>query len=279
MCNCGRRVPVAVDACRCGAPRPEEAAGEEIRTLPRWMKQLGGIVLLVSIYFGSRGCNRWQTSREARNASVEALSQVVGAGNARTLVDRHHDACFDETYRTGWGRRQAAKFDEDAYAKCIIRAVDTERRDAIREARVPIPVAASTPAPTPPPSPTPTPMPEPDYGLVTLGDFQVTHFKREPNVRLVFKFVAVGQVEALKRATSCMIDVQCGGQRIPGFDEPTFTDCELELDGIRGRSDKAMSWGNTTPVQGDCMLRFAVVRNSRLKSNEIVVDLKETPGP
>jgi hypothetical protein len=289
-------VPAAVAVCRCGAPRPADAgvrrpasgagsrnppptADEASPSLPKWVKQVGGLVLVVSVYFGSRGCNRWQASREARNASVEALSQVVGAEGARALVDRHHDACFDETYQTGWGRRQAAKFDVEAYVKCIVRAVETEGRNAPREARVHAPVPAPTHAPTPPPSPTPTPTPEPDYGPITLGDFRVTFFKSQPNVQLVFKFVAVGRTEALKRAKSCMADVQCGGRRIPGFGEPTFTDCELEVDGSRGASDKAMSWGNTTPVQGDCTLRFAVVRASRLRSNEIVVDLKETPGP
>jgi hypothetical protein len=288
-------VPIAIGVCRCGAPRPGEAgvegpasaagnrnppptADEASRSLPKWVKQVGGLLLVVSLYFGSRGCNRWQASREARNASVEALSEVVGAEDAQALVDRHHDACFDETYRTGWGRRQAAKFDAEVYVKCIVRAVEKEGSSAPREARVHAPVPAATRAPRPLPSPTPTPMPEPDYGRITLGDFQVTVFKRLPNVQLVFKFVAVGQTEALRRAQSCMVDVQCGGRRIPGYGEPTFTDCELEVDGSRGRSDKAMSWGNTTPVEGDCTLRFAVVRASRLQSNEIVVDLKETPG-
>lgn len=286
-------MPAAIKVCRCGAPRPADAgvvgpasgatsrnasptADGASQSLPKWVTQVGGLLLVVSLYFGSRGCNRWQGSREARNASVEALSEVVGAEGARTLVDRHHGACFDETYRTGWGRRQAAKFDVEAYVKCIVRAVEKEGRNPPREARVHAPVPA--PRQTPLPSPTPTPTPEPDYGLITIGDFEVTLFKRLPNVQLVFKFVAVGQAEALKRAKSCMADVQCGGRRIPGFREPTFTDCELEVNGSSGRSDKAMSWGNTTPVQGDCTLRFAVVRSSRLQSNEIVVDLKETPG-
>ena len=141
------------------------------------------------------------------------------------------------------------------------------------------PPAAEEPAATPEPTVPPTPTPEPDYGRIALGDFEVTLFKRQPNVQLIFRFVALGRTDALERAKSCMVDVQCGGQRIPGFREPTFTDCEIEVDGIRGRSDKAMSWGNTEPVQGECTLRFAVVRASRLQSNEIVVDLKETPAP
>lgn len=37
-----------------------------------------------------------------------------------------------------------------------------------------------------------------------------------------------------------------------------------------------MSWG--TLVHGDCTLRVAVVRGSRLQSNETVASLKETPG-
>jgi hypothetical protein len=254
-------------------------ADDESPSLPKWVKQVAGLLLVAGVYFGSRGCNRWQASREARSASVEALSQVVGAKDARALVDLHHDACFGETYRTGWGRRQAAKFDVEAYVKCIVRAVEKEGRDVQREARVHAPLPAPTRAPTPLPRPTSTPTPEPDYGPVTLNDFQVTLFKRQPNVQLAFEFVAVGQTEALKRARSCMVDVQCGGSRIPGYAEPTFTDCELEVDGSRGRGDKAMSWGNTTPVQGECTLRFAVMRASRLQSNEIVVDLKETPGP
>jgi hypothetical protein len=294
-CNCGRRVPIAVEVCRCGAHRPADAgpgapapevgsryvppiAGKESRSLPKWTRQVGGLLLAVGVYFGSRGCYRWQASRDARNTSVEALSPLVGAEDARTLVDRHHAACFDETYRTGWGRRQSSKFDAEAYVKCIVRAFEKEGRNAPREVRAHAPAAAPRQMPTPPPLPTRTPTPEPDYGPITLGNFQVTLFKRQPNVRIVFQFAAIGRREALERAKSCVVDVQCGGHPIPGFDDPIVTDCELKVNGSSAVSGKAMSWGNSTPVQGDCTLRFAVVRASRLQSNEIVVDLKETPG-
>ena len=300
-CACGRRVPLGVATCRCGTPRPVDASpapdrfsgaeglsfprpvAKESQSLPRWMKQLGSILLLAGVYFGSRGCSRWQTSREARNASVEALSEVVGEEHAGSLVDRHHDACFQETYRTGWGRRQSAQFDEEKYVACIVRAIEKDGRAATRGPRAQAPVRARPQGLAPPspasPTPTPTPTPEPDYGPVTLGDLKVTVFKRTPNVQLVFKFMALGKTEALQRATSCIVDVQCGGQPIPGFSSPSITDCELEVDGVLGRSDMARSWGNTTPVQGDCTLRVAVVRGSRLQSNELVVPLKETPGP
>jgi hypothetical protein len=292
-------VPLAVDACRCGAARPAgtEPAGsslevatdsnpvlaitEEAPRLLRGARQLGMLLLVVGVYFGSRGCNRWLTSRETRKASMEALSDAVGKEGAEALLDRHHDACFDETYQTGWGRRQSSKFDEAKYVKCVLRGVEKDALDPVRESRARAPVAVASQPPTAAPKvtpPTPTPTPEPDYGLLTIGDFKVTVFKSEPNVQLVFAYVVVGNPEALKRAKSCMVDVRCGGQRIPGYNEPTFTECDLALDGFRGKGSKAISWINTTPVQGACTLLFAVVRASRLQSNEILVDLQETSG-
>lgn len=291
-CGCGRRVPLSVEACRCGAPRPNDAtslasdswvppaAEQESRGIPKWVTQLGGVLLLVGLYFGSRGWNRWQTSREARAASVEALSKLVGAENAEKLVDEHHEACFDETYRTGWGRRQSSKFDVEKYVRCIVRGVERVGRQATHvsstSTRAPV---ALPPTPIPPrPPPTPQATPEPDYGMITLGDLEVTAFKREPNVSLVLKYVAIGKPEALQQAKTCMVEVQCGGQPIPGFREPTLTDCRLAVDGPLGKGSLAEAWGNTTPVQGACTLRFAVMRAARFRSNVLVVPLEERAG-
>jgi hypothetical protein len=290
-------VPLSVDTCRCGAARPDDALGAttaippdvpstaepETGGLPKWVVQLGGLVAVLGVYFGSRSCNRWQTSREVRAAAVEALSGAVGAESAEKLVTLHHLKCFDETYQTGWGRRQASKFDEEKYVQCIVRGIEKDGRSVMRQAAVlpPESVATRLPVATPPmaaqPPPTTPSTPEPDYGRLTLGDFKLQVFKKQPNLQLAFTFAALGQPAAILHKGGCSIDVECGGQgNIPIYNERALTECPLQVDGLIGKGSVATSWVTAAPAEGTCRLRFALTRNSQLTSNEMVVELQET---
>src|SRR6185436_20336511 len=117
--------------------------------------KLLSVVVVVALYFGSRSFNRYSTSKEARQAAVQGLGQVLDPTQARDMVDRHHAGCFDAYYQTGWGRRQSATFATDKYAKCVLDKVmadlDRESSALQRAARAASPPrrAAATTQPTP----------------------------------------------------------------------------------------------------------------------------------
>ena len=84
------------------------------------VRAVGVLGLMVLVYFGSRACNRQLASNEAREQAKQALTGSIGAEGAAAAMGRYHGACFDQTYRTGWGRRQGSKFDEEQYVNCLL---------------------------------------------------------------------------------------------------------------------------------------------------------------
>jgi len=167
-CPCGRRVPGHVDTCRCGRPRaaapvPREATPRAAAPPPpsapassiyqsTGLRAVGAFGVMILVYFGSRACNRDVLSRDVRQQAEEALTPSLGAENAKTALNRYHRACFSETYSTGWGRRQASKFDDEKYVSCVMERLvkDPEvagARGETRPAR-----RAAAPVRTPPPA-------------------------------------------------------------------------------------------------------------------------------
>jgi hypothetical protein len=104
-------------------------------------------------------------------------------------------------------------------------------------------------------------------------------FKKQPNLQLAFTFAALGQAAAIQHGGSRSVDVRCGGQGTLGHNERSLVDCPLQLEGLIGKGSVATGWSTSAPAQGDCTLRVALVRGSRPASNELVINLKETPGP
>jgi hypothetical protein len=166
-CPCGRRVPGRVETCRCGRARPAAStplppsiplppsSGEPTSLLQSTgLRAVGTLVAMVAIYFGGRACNREVASRDVRKQAQEALAGSIGAQNAETALNRYHRHCFDDTYRTGWGRRQASKFDDQKYVACLAARVRQDR-DLARVAGPPSrPVEAVGAAPEPTARPT-----------------------------------------------------------------------------------------------------------------------------
>ena len=113
-----REDPRRREAEQRGRPRAPTAAAAVGAADPSraWVGKVLAFVAVVAVYFGTRGCNRYLASREARGAAVEALGAVMEPAEARTLVERYHQACFDEHYKTGWGRRGKSSFDTEKYA-------------------------------------------------------------------------------------------------------------------------------------------------------------------
>ena len=232
-CSCGRRVPASVAACRCGATRPSDdspsgaadfvqqraaATATSEAAAPssgeggvyRGYVQIATVLLAVAVFFGSRACNKWRTSSQARAQLIEGLSPKLGADNAKRVAEAHHDACFESSYRMG-GRRRASRFDDEAYVECVLSAV---RKDpsSLRAPEASTP-AATTVAAAPPVvtrvAPTAAPVAQ-----ATIRDVNVLTFVRETGV-VELQFVASG---ASLAGLTCEYRVGCssGGEGLGG---------------------------------------------------------------
>lgn len=298
-CRCGRRVPSGVGTCRCGGKRgeapsssaparaPARAEAAEERSYA-WVGKVLALVAVVAVYFGSRGCNRYLASREARGAALSALTEVMGPEEARAVVDEHHAACFAEHYKTGWGKRSRSTFDTEKYARCIIRRAESEivelKLEAARASRRrPTPASASRPASRPPPRPVgspgptqaPTPQAQPaDGGPVVLGDIRLLGFRREPQLMVRVTFVAVGRTGALQESAHCSYAVECDGQAlgVPAG-QRMVAGCSLKVDGAKGEGLLHFLLAERGPSEGACRLDLALSDGARLRSNQVVVPL------
>lgn len=144
-CECGRKVPGQVAACRCGKTRPDDvgAAGaaewasrqaEAQATAEsngllgtKSLLQIGSVILLVGLFFGSRYFNRYRASSEVRAAMVSELAKQLGEVTAATMVDKVHWACFEPNYKMSFRRRGGTStFDQEQYAACALRALERE---------------------------------------------------------------------------------------------------------------------------------------------------------
>src|SRR5262245_6521842 len=198
-CSCGRKVPWSIEVCRCGKPRPEAGAtlaggAERLAQLPKpepgvdwsWVPKALGVLALVGLYFGSRMLNKYNASREARGAAEQAIGRAVDPKTAKEVVGKHHDACFEQYYKTGWGRRQSPSFDTEKYARCILEksasqiqkdttaaqlAAMKDAQAAREEQRRQAAVTAAAAAAAAPPTPAPTA--RAGWGKVSLGDLKV----------------------------------------------------------------------------------------------------------
>ena len=291
-CPCGRRVPSAISTCRCGKTRddarpstaarpraPTAAAGVGAADPSRaWVGKVLAFVAVVAVYFGTRGCNRYLASREARGAAVEALGAVMEPAEARTLVERYHQACFDEHYKTGWGRRGKSSFDTEKYATCMVRRAESE----MNKARLAAFTAArhSPPAaPTPASSPTPaTAIATPGagsgvVGRVFIGDVKLLGFAREPQLTVRVSFMAVGGAEALRQSVLCSYSIDCGGQPQGPSGGPMTTSCPLTIDGARGMGELHVALASPAPPDEPCRLSLALTDGTQLRSNTTLVPL------
>jgi len=292
-CSCGRKVPWSIAVCRCGKPRPEPgatlAAGAELiaKQPPQqasgvdwsWVPKVLGVLALVGLYFGSRTFNKYNASRQARAAAVEALGKVVGAKIAGDAVGKHHEACFEQYYKTGWGRRQSSKFDGEKYARCILdksvgqiqsdasaaRVAEAreaqERRAAERQQVAAAPVSA--------PAPTSSPTQRPEWGQVSLGDVKVAEWKREPQLRLKVGFVALGN--NLTRDAQCAYSVHCETRPVR---PPLVTPCPLQVQGVKGTGMLEYVEPGPAPANVACSLELQLSDGRSTRTNKVNLALR-----
>lgn len=285
-CSCGRKVPWSIGVCRCGKPRPEAGAtlsggAEALAKLPppepghswSWAPKVLGVLALVGLYFGSRMLNRYNASKEARGAAVSALGKVMGPAQARDAVGLHHDECFDQYYKTGWGRRQSSSFETEKYARCVLDKLtaDLEKDSAARRAAA---ASAARPAPRQQPvavAPTPTPAPveRPNWGQVTLGDVKVAEFKREPQLTFRLEFVALGN--RLTREAYCSFLLTCQGQAARA---PLVVGCPLQVEGVKATGKLEYAQAGPAPAQADCRVELQLSDGSTTRSNRVDVPLR-----
>lgn len=283
-CSCGRKVPWSIAVCRCGKPRPEPGAtlsggAEALAKLPpaesgrdwSWVPKVLGVLALVGLYFGSRMLNRYNASKEARGAAVAALAKVMGPAQAKDAVGRHHDQCFDQYYKTGWGRRQSSSFETEKYARCVLDKLtaDLEKDGSARAAAAhaarparPQPVATMA-------TPTPPPVDRPHWGKVSLGDVKVVEFKREPQLTFKVDFVALGS--NLTREAYCSFLVNCQEQ---AGRAPIVVGCPLQVEGVKGTGTLHYAQAGPAPAPGTCQLELQLSDGSTTRSNTVNVALR-----
>jgi hypothetical protein len=284
-CACGRRVPMTVAHCRCGKPRPEPAetlagGAETIAKQPpaassggTWLPKLLGLLVLVALYFGSRMLNRFNTSKDARAAAVQGLGQVLDKQQASDMVRRHHDLCFDQYYKTGWGRRQRADFETDKYARCVIDKVmaDLERESSTLQRAAA--KAARSPRATPEPAPVATAAAQvPLRGVwekAALEDVKVTEWQRGPQMKVRAEFVLAGA--QLTQRGQCVLQVNCQGQP-PG--KTVGIGCVLQGDAQRATGSVRYYSEVPAPPSGSCELSLQLFDGTTTRSNPVVVPLQ-----
>jgi hypothetical protein len=238
-------------------------------------------VAIVAVYLGTRGCNRFLASREARGAAALALAKVMDPAEASAIVERHHAACFDEYYKTGWGRRDRSSFDTEKYANCMVRRAESERDEPrVASATAPRLVPGAMPAPASNPTlATATPSLAPGtgsaaLGRVFIGDVKLLGFERQPQLSVRVSFMAVGSAEALRRSALCSYSIECGGQAqgAPGS-QPMAVSCPLKIDGAKGLGELNVALANPAPPEEACRLDLSLTDGTQVLSNAVVVPL------
>jgi hypothetical protein len=238
-----------------------------------WVGKVAGVVLLAGLYFGSRGCNRYIASRDARSAAVEALSPIMGEAEAKAAVDRHHGACFEQHYRTGWGRRQSSKFDGEKYAECVIRKLESEMGETRRAERKTSPQKRRVSTATRSPSPPPTPAAASDDGsALAIGDVKVLSFVRAPYLTFHVRFTATGSPGALRHATMCSYVVDCGGkaQATSSHAERLVVPCMAKA----GEGSLHVAQGGPATSEGACTMDLALTDGHQIRSNKLLFRLE-----
>jgi hypothetical protein len=270
-CPCGRRVPGHVETCRCGRPRtsnpaPRAPVPERPVDPPASLYQSTGLravaafAAMVAVYVGSRACNREVASRDARRQAEEVLARSLGPEASKTAMDRYHRACFAETYHTGWGRRQASKFDAEKYVSCLVDRVKKDRGLA-SPVQPEMPLAAA--------EPTATPSSYDSSGPLRVSEPRLLKLERPSNTYWIVLRVAGGPLPRYARVLQrehC--DGSASGARF-------YSAQELEL-GFEGEMSKASAIGyaRCAPHCRSCAVELAIGEHSGVPtSNTVVVKL------
>jgi hypothetical protein len=299
-CECGRKVPAHVEACRCGKGRPEDtgpggaaewAEKQATAQTPqaeasglfstKSLLQVGGLILVVGLFFGSRYFNRYRASREVRTAVISALSKEVGEEVATGIVDKVHWGCFEPNYHMSFKRRGgAATFDDENYATCVRRAIEREAgeirsasqksalaeqraaREAKRQEDATARSAASTSAPPVNPA-TASPTPSAPR-VVAVSGLTVQSFDRSSST-LRASFLVIG---ADASRFMCQYTLICGSDRKVLSDG--LLSCVKPRDTVRADGELHFTLSKPAP-EGACTFNLVLTDGALGSSNRVTV--------
>lgn len=302
-CECGRKVPAHIEACRCGKARPDDVgatgaaewAEAQAAAQPaeaqksgllstKSLLQVGGLILVVGLFFGSRYFNRYRASRDVRAAMISELSKQLGAEVATGMVDKVHWTCFEPNYHMSFKRRGGTPtFDEKQYSSCAIRALEREAGEirtgrqkaaldeerAAREtrrqaatARVAAPAeTAGAPLATLPTVESATPA---TPRVVAVSDLTVRSFDRSRST-LKAEFLVIGSGTG---KFVCRHSLTCGPDR--RVVSEGLLPCLKPRDAVR--ADGELSFTRSMPApEGVCSLTVELTDGSTGSSNQVTV--------
>lgn len=89
-----------------------------------------GVTILIAVVIGAgligwKYWNKSSSSDEVKQEVKDLFKDFEDQKLIGTLIDKHHDACFDECYTMG-GRRRSAKFDADRYLQMMADRIRTD---------------------------------------------------------------------------------------------------------------------------------------------------------
>jgi len=248
--------------------------------------QVGGVLLLIGLFFGSRYFNRYRTSKEVRGMMISELAKTLGEDVATTVVDKVHWGCFEPNYQMSFKRRGGTPtFDEEKYASCAMRALEREagqlrtarskaaleEQRGAREARrqaAEARTAAAAPVPAGAPAgsdPGLSATPGPPRTVMITG-LTVTSFDRA-TTSLVAKFLVIGagaETFVCRHTLTCSPgDVKVSGGTLP---------CITPRDSVR--ADGELTFNRLVPSPaGPCELVLDLTDGSTGSSNRATLTI------
>jgi hypothetical protein len=108
-----------------GASQQPEQSQTPAKKTSSWVGGLLIGLVLIGAVFGYKYWNKSSTSDEVKQDVLKAFSAFEDQKLIRSLVDKHHDECFDACYTMG-GRRRSAKFDSDQYIQMMSQRIRTD---------------------------------------------------------------------------------------------------------------------------------------------------------
>ena len=114
----GENQPAPVDPSPVAADASDGASS-------KWLSKIGFFVLAIGVFFGLKFYNKNSTSDNVKQQMYEICAEFPDQARIRKIIDKHHDHCFEESFRMG-GRRSSSKFDDERYVKMMTSAIQRE---------------------------------------------------------------------------------------------------------------------------------------------------------
>lgn len=94
----------------------------------RIMMGIGVACVVMGLGFVIALYNKGEDSKEVKQTMIDiCVENGLSESEARQLVNKHHDRCFEQSYSIQPGRRTRAEFDADKYIRLMSEAIRQER--------------------------------------------------------------------------------------------------------------------------------------------------------